>query len=148
MYFLFQEPIQTTPEDVKDRARCDELYRQAPQAAGPAAAARAGAELARRGGGSAACHAGGGLLLPFLQQLLPAPPINGLSSPPPPQFADHRSARPSSCLRCRQTKASVQEGLGWLLEQRQRDPYRDFLPRLAREAAYPGQQAPTFPVNP
>ncbi|PSC68099.1 Acyltransferase chloroplastic [Micractinium conductrix] len=74
MYFLFQEPIQTTPEDVKDRARCDELYRQ--------------------------------------------------------------------------TKASVQEGLGWLLEQRQRDPYRDFLPRLAREAAYPGQQAPTFPVNP
>ena len=28
MYFLFQKPISTTPEDLQDRARCEELYVQ------------------------------------------------------------------------------------------------------------------------
>ncbi|KAI3428285.1 hypothetical protein D9Q98_006664 [Chlorella vulgaris] len=73
LYFLFQQPIQTSPEDVKDRERCDELYRQ--------------------------------------------------------------------------TKQSVQEGLSWLQQQRQRDPYKDFLPRQLYEAAYRGRQAPTFPLH-
>ncbi|KAL4442037.1 hypothetical protein ABPG77_011298 [Micractinium sp. CCAP 211/92] len=73
LYFLFQQPIQTSPEDLKDRARCDELYRQA--------------------------------------------------------------------------KASVQDGIAYLLEQRRRDPYGAFLPRQLYEAAYPGRQAPTFPVQ-
>ena len=28
LYFLFQAPIETAPEDMADRERCDELYRQ------------------------------------------------------------------------------------------------------------------------
>lgn len=73
LYFLFQKPIQTEPEDMKDRQRCDDLYRA--------------------------------------------------------------------------TQASVEDGISFLLDQRQRDPYKDFLPRQLYEAAYKGRQAPTFPVN-
>lgn len=45
------------------------------------------------------------------------------------------------------TKASVEEGIAFLLDQRRRDPYKDFLPRQLYEAAYQGRQAPTFPVK-
>ncbi|EFN58302.1 hypothetical protein CHLNCDRAFT_142297 [Chlorella variabilis] len=73
LYFLFQQPIHTSPDDLQDRERCDELYRA--------------------------------------------------------------------------TRQSVEDGLAWLQRQRQRDPYKDFLPRQLYEAAYRGRQAPTFPLN-
>jgi hypothetical protein len=41
----------------------------------------------------------------------------------------------------------VEQGLSWLLERRQRDPYGEFLPRQLYEAAYRGTQAPTFPLD-
>ena len=41
----------------------------------------------------------------------------------------------------------MEGGLAYLLEQRRRDPYGAFLPRQLREAAYPGSQAPTFPLQ-
>jgi 1-acyl-sn-glycerol-3-phosphate acyltransferase len=41
-------------------------------------------------------------------------------------------------------KASVEEGLQYLLEQRERDPYKDFGRRVLYEAARSGKQAPTF----
>ncbi|KAK9838483.1 hypothetical protein WJX81_002279 [Elliptochloris bilobata] len=44
----------------------------------------------------------------------------------------------------RQVKAEVEAGIAYLLEQRKRDPYRDFLPRVAYEASWGGRQAPTF----
>ena len=47
----------------------------------------------------------------------------------------------------RATKASVEEGIAWLLQKRKTDPYGDFLPRQLYEAAYRGRQAPTFPLN-
>lgn len=46
-----------------------------------------------------------------------------------------------------QTRRAVQDGIAWLLEQRQRDPYGEFLPRQLYEAAYRGRQAPTFPLR-
>ncbi|KAI7839273.1 hypothetical protein COHA_006971 [Chlorella ohadii] len=73
LYFVFQPPIHTSPEDLQDRQRCDEKYRA--------------------------------------------------------------------------TKASVEEGIAWLLQKRKHDPYGDFLPRQLYEAAYRGRQAPTFPLN-
>lgn len=45
------------------------------------------------------------------------------------------------------TKASVEDGVSFLLEQRQRDPYGDFIPRQLYEQLYRGRQAPTFPLN-
>ena len=47
----------------------------------------------------------------------------------------------------RTTKRSVEGGLAYLLEQRKRDPYGEFLPRSLYEAAYRGRQAPTFPLD-
>ena len=45
------------------------------------------------------------------------------------------------------TKRSVEGGLAYLLEQRKKDPYGEFLPRSLYEAAYSGRQAPTFPLD-
>jgi hypothetical protein len=47
----------------------------------------------------------------------------------------------------RATKRSVEGGLAYLLEQRKRDPYGEFLPRSLYEATYRGRQAPTFPLD-
>jgi hypothetical protein len=41
----------------------------------------------------------------------------------------------------------VEGGLAYLLEQRKKDPYGEFLPRSLYEAAYRGRQAPTFPLD-
>lgn len=47
----------------------------------------------------------------------------------------------------RQTKESVEGGIQYLLQQRKKDPYGEFLPRQLYEAMYQGRQAPTFPLN-
>lgn len=61
------------------------------------------------------------------------------------------SGPPQDRQRCddmyRATKASVEEGIAWLLHKRKQDPYGEFLPRQLYEAAYRGRQAPTFPLN-
>lgn len=58
---------------------------------------------------------------------------------------------PQDRARCdelyRQARASVEGGIAFLRDQRRRDPYGDFLPRQLYEAAFPGRQAPTFPVQ-
>ena len=46
-----------------------------------------------------------------------------------------------------QTKASVEEGIQWLLEKRGSDPFGEFLPRQLYEQLNRGRQAPTFPLN-
>ena len=47
----------------------------------------------------------------------------------------------------RQVRTSVEDGLAYLLEQRERDPYGELLPRALYEGAYRGRQAPTFPLE-
>ncbi len=46
--------------------------------------------------------------------------------------------------RCEQVKGEVEGGIAYLLQQRERDPYRNFLPRAVYEASWGGRQAPTF----
>ena len=43
-----------------------------------------------------------------------------------------------------QAKAGVENGIAYLLRERERDPYKEFLPRLLYEATWGGKQAPTF----
>lgn len=82
-------------------------------------------------------------LAPQALALTPSSPPPSSTPTPPPLIQDR--------ARCdelyRQAKASVQDGIAYLLEQRRRDPYGAFLPRQLYEAAYPGRQAPTFPVQ-
>jgi hypothetical protein len=47
----------------------------------------------------------------------------------------------------RETRQSVESGLAWLLAQRRRDPYGDFLPRQLYLATHSGREPPTFPLN-
>jgi pimeloyl-ACP methyl ester carboxylesterase len=60
-----------------------------------------------------------------------------------PEMANDREACDALYTR---TKSEVEEGLQWLLDNRGRDPYGDFLPRVLWEAApwNNGKQAPTF----
>ena len=73
-YFKFGAPIRTSPEDLKDRTRCDDMYAYA--------------------------------------------------------------------------RNELQSGIDWLLEQRERDPYKDLGKRLFYEATWGGKQAPTFALPP
>lgn len=45
-----------------------------------------------------------------------------------------------------QVKGEVEDGISWLLRNRERDPYKDALPRLLYEASWGGKQAPTFKI--
>ena len=45
-----------------------------------------------------------------------------------------------------QVRSEVEAGIQFLLEGRERDPYKDVLPRLAYEYSWGGKQAPTFKV--
>ena len=46
--------------------------------------------------------------------------------------------------RCEQVKAEVEAGIAYLLEHRERDPYRKLLARVAYETSWGGRQAPSF----
>lgn len=53
----------------------------------------------------------------------------------------------SSCsLLNSQVKNEVEAGIDFLQQGRERDPYKDFLPRFTYEASWGGKQAPTFKV--
>lgn len=134
LYFLFQQPIHTSPDDLQ--VCC-------------AACAWALVGVVQAPCGGCACLLGVGA--PAVS--IPACPHPTRSSRPP--LPAHP---PLTCLpalqdreRCdelyRATRQSVEDGLAWLQRQRQRDPYKDFLPRQLYEAAYRGRQAPTFPLN-
>ena len=40
----------------------------------------------------------------------------------------------------------MESGIQFLLEGRERDPYKDLIPRLVYERSWGGKQAPTFPL--
>ena len=45
-------------------------------------------------------------------------------------------------------QASCEDAIGWLLHERERDPYKDFLPRILYERGWGGKrQAPTFSLR-
>lgn len=44
----------------------------------------------------------------------------------------------------RHVKKEVQDGIEYLLEKREQDPYKDTPTRLIYEASWDGRQAPTF----
>ena len=127
LYFLFQQPIHTSPADL--------------QVGG-------GALLRWRGTGLFAC------CLPArkaaAQLALGRSPSAALGRQPR-AYGPLPPASPQDRQRCddmyRATKASVEEGIAWLLHKRKQDPYGEFLPRQLYEAAYRGRQAPTFPLN-
>jgi len=106
-YFQFRAPVATSPADLRDRSRCDEIYRQArPPRAPPLRPAGRGHSAERR-------------------------------------FAE-RPAYPKPAQLRAQVKGEVEGGIAYLLQQRERDPYRDFLPRTVYEASWGGRQAPSF----
>lgn len=41
-------------------------------------------------------------------------------------------------------KDEVESAISWLLEKREKDPYKDLVPRLAYEVSWGGRTAPTF----
>ena len=45
-----------------------------------------------------------------------------------------------------QVRREVEAGIQFLKAGRERDPYKDALPRLLYEASWGGKQAPTFKV--
>lgn len=73
LYFKFQRPIRTCPEDAKDPAKTQQIYEQA--------------------------------------------------------------------------KRSCEDAISYLRVNREKDPYKDLLPRLFYERTWGGKQAPTFPLD-
>ena len=51
-----------------------------------------------------------------------------------------------NCGLCLQVRKEVESGIQFLLEGRERDPYKDLIPRLVYERSWGGKQAPTFPL--
>lgn len=45
---------------------------------------------------------------------------------------------------CEQVKAEVEAGISYLKAGRMRDPYRNFIARVAYEMSWGGRQAPSF----
>jgi hypothetical protein len=56
------------------------------------------------------------------------------------------SIRPSRGIVFEQVKGEVQTGINYLLQKRNDDRYRHFIPRTLFEVASGGRQAPTFSV--
>lgn len=127
MYFVFQQPIQTCPEDLKVGARSGGClgWGWGWQMAGQGLTQQAGRYRTQH---------------PFTQPPL-APCIV------PPTCRPHLQDRARCDELYAQTKASVEQGISYLLDQRQADPFGEFLPRQLWEAVNRGRQAPTFPLN-
>lgn len=53
---------------------------------------------------------------------------------------------PSVTNLCLQVKSEIEAAIEFLKEGRERDPYKDAVPRLLYEASWSGRQAPTFKV--
>lgn len=113
LYFLFQQPIRTTPQDAKARLALCVLGVPSADSWPP-------------------MHAESEGLLPT-------------ALGPPLLISMQDRARCEELYR--EVRASVEGGIAWLLERRGRDPYASFTARALRERLYPGQQAPTFPLD-